>query len=1117
MTTTLAWAASHRAVEYVTVFLVEGCEIAYCDYHDPAAIKAIWTATGHGTMTADWRGGLEVEGTLNSRIKLFDPKVEADTVTVKLLDSDDYLIGLTQAEALTTSARTVLRSSCDANDTSIGVQGVGGFAASGTIHIGHERITYASTTGGGTPTFNTCVRGTLALFETNSGTDFAYPHGVGTSIADGAQGVEVYSTPRVWLNRRCALYVLHREGGTWVSGSSPLMLWAGRIKSIADGDDGFISFEVSGIAEYLDSLVFSQQYQADLEPGAFFAQPGDLRLHVEEFSTSPSYDDDTYYNEFIDASAAGSRWTHQDIASGIAHQLSLADQTTGFLGANWSLKLERMPGVSGERYVFRFEASDTARTYKATIHLPALAWAMLGWYGEPGEILEISTYLGSDLQGKSFPDQDGSDVYTLVAPNPPLLQHIPVRLAQELLVDADSVKGVWLTQPNIPDASIAVNGYGADGFMMIDGKYLVGVNESGDNFTVTHAGLGRFENIADGVSPLGLAISIPDDGSNRAVTIRQAWIEYGDVATLMLRLALSTGTPGNYNHATYDDLEGVGFGVGIPASLLDIDSWLGIQGSGYWLVLDKPKKFSEILEDALSVRGAYLVWRRGELALARPGEASNGDGTYTLTESNKADTKLTRYKRSSDAIINVCKLKYNRTMGGQYLTEGTVRAGASISDLGERKPVTIEASGVYEGLLGQGGGLDEAIETMSTALAYFSRPICEVTRSYSHALMGMAAGDTVNLTDERVVDPTTGTRGVTLWPCWVSETRWNHHEGKGECTLVFLPEFNKDQRARWAPSAEVASSSVTSSRLTVTCTAHKYTPSTDTATDASYLSTAGMVCRIVEVSPTNPASPTTYTGLVVHSSGTNTITFTTDPASGALATSKRWVVEFEDYSTVTAGQQSAHAFIALETTRRILTVLSSFYRTWLPEVPYVSQAVDYTNLHRKRVNLADDDGEPHSVHWYIDAANSINTEYSAGTRQLLVCEMFDTDRTVSSATQTHIAGPIFVPLYGYNRTLTIRARAACSGGGTATIGFIASNTPPSGTSSTAFTFADDGDVYGQVTTTSATQVYTTSSTIVKPSRMQDGRMHGCWLTILGSASAGTATVTGIEVYETVLT
>ena len=1112
MTATLTYAETARSLEYVYVFLIEGVEVAITSHSDPAAIKSLWTATEHGAMTADWLGGLIPEGSITSKIKLFDPKVETDSITIKVVDQLDWLAGMTQSEALSSAARTTLREALDADDTTVRANRTTDFAASGAIYIGHERITYASKTGGGTPTFDTCTRGTLALFQRDAGGDFAYSHGSGTSIADGGQLVEISDQPRVWLNRRCALYVLHREGSTWQSGSAPLCLWAGRIKSIED-DGGVVSFAVTGIAECLDTLVFSNQFQAEMAPGASFAYQATVRISGG-FEIAGVSDDETYYDDFIEAG----RWTHQQIASAVAHQMSLAEATAGFYGTNWHLALTDLPNVEGQRYVFSVEPDTSSDSYHFWVALPKLAWAMLGFTTDAADgLLEISTYTIL-LERRNFTrDADGD--YTLAADGPPLLQYETVGLGQPLALaddDDSSITGEWVTQANIPAGSIGIAGYSPSGYMMIDGQYLVGVSESGGAFTVAHAGLGKIENIANGISKFGAAIAIPDTTGGRPIRIKQVWLEYGDVADLLLRLLLSTGTSGGYNHADYDDFDADGFGVGLPASLIDEDTWKNLQGSGYWLVLDKPQRYSELLESALEVRGGYCVWRRGKLAIVFPGEPTSGDGTYDLTEANKADTKTTRYRRSSDAIINVCKLRWNRTIDGKWLDEATVKAASSISDLGERKPVTLEATGVYEGLLGsEGGGLDEAWDTIAQALGYFSRPIAEVTRSYAHPLMGMAAGDTVNLTDERVIDPTTGVRGVSGWPCWVSETKWDLAQGAGECTLVFLPEFDKDQRAKWAPSAEVSSSSVSSSRLIVTCTAHKYTPSTDTLTDSDHLATAGNKVLVAEVSPTNPASPTTYALEVLDSPGANQIRFTTDPtATVGLATSKKWVVQFDDYATSTTTQKGGYSYVAANLTRLILSGGSDFYRIWQGWVPFATQAVDYTTLYRKIVDQADNDGEGHSVHWFVDGANSTNTIWSV-KRQVLFRGDFDTDRTAT--TEAFIAGPCRVPLYGFNRTLNFRARAACSGGGTATVKVVLSSGPPSGSSATSFTFPDGAINFGTVTTTSASQAWTSEGTLTNPGRLKHGRLDECWVTVLASSSAGTATVTDVEVYEKALT
>jgi len=278
---------------------------------------------------------------------------------------------------------------------------------------------------------------------------------------------------------------------------------------------------------------------------------------------------------------------------------------------------------------------------------------------------------------------------------------------------------------------------------------------------------------------------------------------------------------------------------------------------------------------------------------------------------------------------------------------------------------------------------------------------------------------------------------------------------------------------------------------------------------------AGAKLLIMEKSPTNPAAPTTYALELLDSPGANQLRFTTDPTGGVgLSTSKLWVVMYDDWATVTATQKGGYSFIAAMLTRLILSGGSDFYRLWLGWVAFVSQAVDYTTLYRKIVDQADNDGEPNSICWMVDGANSTNTIWSV-KRQVLFRGDFDTDRTAT--TEAFIAGPCHVPLYGFNRQLNFRARLACSGGGTGTVKVVLSSGPPSGSSATSFTFPDGAVIFGTVTRTSGTQDWTAEGTLSNPARLKYGRLDECWVTVLAGSSAGTVTVTDVEIYEKALT
>lgn len=1103
MTASLTYLPSQYQAETTLVFLVEGTEVAYTNHPTPATIKALWSATGHGAMSASWKGGLVVDGSIKTKISPYDPKVEAETLTIKCHDVDDSLLALTQREVYAAGNRTSLRSAIDADDTSIPVQRTTGFASSGAVYIGHERLTYTSVTGGGSPTFNTATRGTLALFDRSSGGDFAYSHGVGTDIIDGSSAAEVTDYPRIWLNRRCGLYLMHKEGTTWSDGAAPLLLWAGRIKSISEDGTGWISFTTTNIIEALDTAVFSNQFEADLLPGIFIPRPGVMKVYGIEVDASPTDRD----SGRATVTAAGIS-THHAVASEIDEQLSTWDGAgTVLFATGWSLRLQSIDGV-GPRYQFK---AKSANLYVLKVLMSAHLWHVLGWPQEAG-----TTEWDGVLMAEYDMDYDTTtDTYVLTAPGPPLLAYAEIGTGSTL--QYTNGKGTWVTQSNVPGPFDVGGGSTTNGFAAIGGQVFA-VAHSAGILGITHANLGPMNGPLGGaVHEYGpkIVIAIPDDAGNVPVRVRQVFVEQGDVATITLRLLLSTGTSA-YNDATYDVHTASGFGVGMPYSLVDVNSFKGLQGRIHTLILDKPRRFSDLLQRILEVGGGYLVWRRGKIAVARPGEPAFGLGTYSLNESNKARPEKDTYVRGADSVINQVKIKYNRTVDGSYRGDFTVRALRSISDFGERRAVTIEADGVYDGMLGVPSGLDEAIATAAAALSYFSRPLCVVTRSYDFSLMGMASGDTANLTSEYVPDPTTGTRGVTTWPCWLLSTEWDPQTGQGTCKVGFLPEFAATQRTLWAPSGEVSSASVGGGKLILNLQAHKYTPSSATATDASHFP-AGYKVAIRSISETSGVG-TTYVGTIESISGTNQLTLTTDPTAGAglNTTTDRWIVEFDDYATSITAQKNGFAYIADSLVRIILAGGTDIYKTWLPEVEWENETVDYTVLHRRITNVADDDGEPHSVGWYVDAMHGINCEFAYGSRQQLVNEILDTARTVATSSNTWIYGPVWVPCYSFARSLQIGALGSCSGGGTLTIRFVASTSPPRGTSATSFTFADSGTTYGEITTTSATDAYFTTGTIANPNRTADGRTPGMWLTVLARASAGTGTIRGLSVYDSAL-
>lgn len=133
---------------------VEVAGVVWTDDSDPAWHVGTspsvlpWLLVGEGAPALAWEENASpVRATL-----------DVGSLRVEIADPTHDLVGATTAfSSRDTAPYTRLTATASASDTSITVESTAAFPSSGVIHVGRERITYASTT---STTFDGCTRGT---------------------------------------------------------------------------------------------------------------------------------------------------------------------------------------------------------------------------------------------------------------------------------------------------------------------------------------------------------------------------------------------------------------------------------------------------------------------------------------------------------------------------------------------------------------------------------------------------------------------------------------------------------------------------------------------------------------------------------------------------------------------------------------------------------------------------------------------------------------------------------------------------------------------------------------------------------------------------------------------
>jgi hypothetical protein len=1107
---TASWLAAQEFAHCSFVLVLDGVNLGWCTTGTQVTGTGSITAAWSSTDWTSFRGGLDIVGTIERTVQPFEGTIEDQSLTFTVVDHDGAASQLFR-DSYSSANKTVLTADLDSDATTVTVKSTTGFASSGHIYIGAtEAIAYAAGGGGGT-TFTTCTRGKWSIGRTSTDARFGRPHLANSGPNTIAPVVS--DTPLNWYNRGVALYLVHYRGGAWETVDEAELLWTGRIKAYTDEGDGRVSIECRSLEDSLRKTLLGNRYEGKASPGIYLTtETADIVLTSSKGTSQLGPTTDTL-------TTTGSLIGLQELVTEINVQLAANDANVHGV---WSL-VEGYNAAGAKRFIFRAydSAGASGDVYRMRIALSAQVWEALGFYRH-GNAHDAANRPFRDVNGRWVLEREFSPVdsdgkyHELAANGVPKNVTIAVDTSTGELPTftvSPVTQGTFRAQPTMP--SFAQFG---DGFLRIgDGVFLV-QDLGGNDFEILDDMTWAFAAVGGDVSSESLVI----EGS-ATVPVKQVWFETGTLGDFMRQLMLSTGTNG-FNEPD-DDVYPVEMSIGMPYSLVDATSWALLE-MPYDLILLEPTPFLDLLESALSVAAAHLVFRDGKLTVRPCGALLPASmAVCAFTEDNKArPNEHPRVVRNASGIVNRAVLKFSKELSGDTFTK-TIQANALASqgDFAATKTITIKALGIYSDTVAE----EWSQRFASTVLAYFSRPVAVIERSYDFSLeTQFAAGDLVTITDNSVIDPSTGLRGVTELPCWVLSKSFDWVTGVGNVRLAFLPEL-ADAVSVWAPSARVDETDSTGSFVngynastkTVRFKSHEYSLSTDDA-DASWFA-AGDKVRIIRLGQT---SPTAWADTIVSVSG-NDVVLTTGLA-GWTGTGY-YVMQFDDVSTVTAGQVERATFLAddADDTTGLSGRLSYRWagRALAPE----SSTIVYTQPYRKNDTAADDKGEPLSVHVWADACNSLNNHAGYGSR-VQVTDAWDVaDAVTQTGTTWKLAyGPVFMPLYGGSRQLLVKVFGAVDKSANCTARVIFSKGLVRGASSTTTSYpegsgsAQDRLRYVDLPFTNTTAIWS-GATLSAPWRMTDPEtgLPGAWVTVEIRADADvTATISfaGLSICEAAL-
>ncbi len=1060
MATTAAWLQSEDYAHLAFTLVFEGYNLAYTTADVTSEMATAWS----GTDWTTFKNGLDMVGETRQEIEPFNPRVAPDSLTFRLVDYDGTLRQLLLAPNNSSSDSTLLEQNMDANDTTAYVRDVSGFDSSGTLYAGHEGMAYSGkTVDAGDDSFTGLTRGKWVLWGTSAdNTRFGRPHKLPDNAnANRAIAPEVRTIPKAWWNRSVGLYLHHREAGIWSTKANSKFLWAGRIASYGDGGHGVIELRCTGILDVFASTMLAGQFRAQLAEGAYISTSSTgLRVHAENSGV-------TEYNltTTIDGGDTQLKW--DEAISNIQEKIN-AWTTGGNIHANHRWSITVVPTQEGPRTEVRAEAVSGTFSEGARLQFsisPTVA-----------TLLGIENFTG--IEGLSATPRvflrltrESTTVYRFQGNKAPYYFCDPITQAGEAgrKFKVENVVGTWAPVPDLNgdgDPDLPASLQGAEAIVQVGSLLVAATYDEGDQeFTIKH-----FISPATDKTPVGVRI----DEQGSPPEVKQVWLERGKAGSMLLRFMLSTGVE-DYNSSTYDKLPD-GVGIGLPYGLIDVNSFETLDDD-YELALENPKPFREILQGVMAVNNRYVIFEDGQIRLIQAGfDTPNVEDIIELTESNKAvpdDRPTIEY--SADGVINSLTLKYGQSenvplavgANGERVRATTINVidVASVSDFGQRKAAEINAPGLLDP--------DSWVNyTAAPALAYFSREVAIVERTFNANVVHMVPGDIVKITDNYLVDPRTGTRGVSGLAGIVIAVGFNWETGVGRCRIAFLPGHQASRYSTLAPSALVTA--YNTGTYVATLSAHGFSRSTDALDSTRWA--AGDKIRVVEMDDT---SPTVYTGTIA-SVGTNEVTFTGDITSGAgLSGSSVWVMEYDDISTVQTAQRTA-VFIADDGDLSTGYAADDHY-LWAGSnnqwYTYWNTSTTYSTQFVRPDDSASAEGEPLSVHklWYL--ALSINNLLGYKTNQVLINDP-DNERSTNNTSDWQVThGPIKVPLFGLSkdnpdvRNLKARVRIRLTAGSdVGSCRIVSTDKMPRGTSLTGASYPGRASTV-TFTTTSTTYAW----------------------------------------------
>lgn len=798
------------------VLAIEGYEYLLCDTLDTAAVVSAWAGTGWTQALP----GLKVRGTMRQSIIPWQQSIDVPTLTFEV-QSDPTDRFARDVWRTRPTFQTRLREPFRPAPDGTGFMEVDSTTDIDDVFIGGQRFGVVQDT---STRFAVIDAGRLRAFDADVGNRYSRSVEMPRFQAFNAAARPVVSSEATsWTGRHVALYRHTIKGGRWNARSAAALEFAGRIESIKD--DPIRGATIIGCEDLRvmirDAVLLKEQWVGHVRQGVRLQTGDEFNLHeditlgnapsgtplvVVASGASGNFQVNAGYYELGDFLAVLNNWMGAQTALNLSWSIELQ---TGEAGSAVAVTCDFPDGVPIPATWQRFSCTDREIFDFLGFRLGA---------GYDRVRSDMGTF--AILMKPAYAAQVGGTI-SMVAPGPPFVvkpfQARATRSQRGLRVDLDAQDGEWVHHSEYLPSPFDSYVEGEESWSLLRmGDQMYFGRYNGTFLDEVQPAL-DFGQLASRNSPDDYRLGRTVDDADARFEVYQVVALVGTFADLITKLLVSTDGRG-VNHPDFDVLpKGIG-GIGMPWGLLG-QAWINsvraldqsMESESLMIVLDKPRKFIDVLLNELILRFAWIVFRSGFFILTSPPAPNVLSTDWTLDETDKAapagrvDDLVAKTEVTRQFLINVVKIEYNRLIDDTFADTLTVRDESSIAMHGASSVATIQAVNSYNDASATGASVEKlAANLLARVLPAFSSPMKTITRPIAPTLYNMAPGDTVALSDQLVRNPVSGRRELVSRGCVaIAVSKRFGHEGEelfGEVTLLLVDE---DRTYPMAPAADV--------------------------------------------------------------------------------------------------------------------------------------------------------------------------------------------------------------------------------------------------------------------------------------------------------------------------